>query len=457
MVTSCNNDDTVVKDPQVIYYPYEGSILLKSQAEVDYFVSFNPGSVTGDVMIGGAGQESDITDISGMATLSVIHGSLIIRNNPQLTSLEGLGNLKEIRASLEIIDNPALISLEGLQGLTSTTRIKIINNASLQNIKGLRSMDGDLTQITIASNPQIEDLVGLEGIGFIELCEISNCNSLKSCLGLENCFVKELGLLSCPQFNSFESMATVTFANVFIGGGNSSVSSLEGLKNFTEWSQLKIYDCPQLTSLQGLDGGPRNLELHNTGITSLQGLENLEIDSINLSSNSALETLQGLNTGYTALGSFKCTNNGALQSLEGLMHVSQIDELWISDNSSLVNLDGLQNLTKAIYVFITGNASLESIEQLQSLATVGRNYEFEETLPPLVLLISGNNALETLEGIGNITSLKGMVEIKDNAALKDLCAVLDITGLVFGGYNVMNNYNPATYDELINGAACSIE
>ncbi|HYD91432.1 MAG TPA: hypothetical protein VEA37_08100, partial [Flavobacterium sp.] len=223
-------------------------------------------------------------------------------------------------------------------------------------------------------------------------------------------------------------------------------------------SQLKIYDCPQLTSLQGLDGGLRNLELHNTGITSLQGLENLEIDSINLSSNSALETLQGLNTGYTALGSFKCTNNGALQSLEGLMHVSQIDELWISNNSSLVNLDGLQNLTKAIYVFITGNASLESIEQLQSLATVGRDLEYMETTYPQVLTITGNNALETLDGIGNITSLKGLVEIEGNASLKDLCAVLDITGLAeMGGYTIMNNYNPATYDELINGAACSIE
>ena len=432
LLTSCGNDDN-----PVTYYPFGGPVILKSQAEVDYFVSFKPGSVQGDITIGYTGMQSDITDISGMSTLSGITGKLTIINNPLLTSLQGLENLEEIQGNslvihnnasltsieelknltqdqggdLEVTDNPALTSLEGLQGLTWVTAVKIANNNSLQNINGLRSLDGDVRHMIIAFNPQIENLLGLEEIDSIELLDVNTCIGLKSCLGLDNCFIENLYLSHCPQFNSFESMANVTFGSVIITD-NSSVSSLAGLNNFTEWNELKIYDCPQVTSLQDLNGTAlHNIELHNTGITSLQGLENLEIDTIILSSNNDLETLQGLNTGYTALKSFTCTNNGALQSMDGMMHVSQIDELRISNNSSLANLDGLQNLTKAIYIWILGNASLESIEQLESLTMVGRDLEPFETTYPWVLVISGNNALETLDGIGNITSLKGFVEI----------------------------------------------
>ena len=235
------------------------------------------------------------------------------------------------------------------------------------------------------------------------------------------------------------------------------MSSLSGLTNFTEGGRLKIYDCPQVTSLQDLDGSTlQNIELQDIGITSLHGLENLELDSVILSFNSNLQSLEGLNTGHTTFKQFWCANNESLGSLDGLMHVSQIDELTIRNNNSLVNLNGLQNLTKAIYVFITGNASLESVEQLQSLTTVGRNIEFGEMILPTVLSISGNDMLETLNGIENITSLKGRMAFANNSSLKDLCAVLSITGFV-GEANIQGNYNPATYDELMEGAACSIE
>ena len=63
--------------------------------------------------------QSDITDISGMSTLSGITGKLTIINNPLLTSLQGLENLEEIQGnSLVIHNNASLTSIEELKNLT---------------------------------------------------------------------------------------------------------------------------------------------------------------------------------------------------------------------------------------------------------------------------------------------------------------------------------------------------
>ncbi len=139
--------------------PY-GNYHFRSQSDIDNFQAVFPNctELQGDVTISG----NDITDLSGLNSVTTIGGNLYIGGwdwlgwggNPSLTSLTGLENLAYIGGSLYIENNTDLTSLFGLESLTSIGGSLIIHsNSALTRLTGIDNIAaGSITKLNIGYN-----------------------------------------------------------------------------------------------------------------------------------------------------------------------------------------------------------------------------------------------------------------------------------------------------------------
>jgi|GEM_PF-4149752 len=146
---------------------------------------------------------------------------------------------------------------------------------------------------------------------------------------------------------------------------------------------------------------------------------------------------------------------GNITNLYGLRILKQINleritgmgyyigsELYISGNSALQNLDGLENLTLAKHIIdISNNAALENIDALNGIHGALRIY------------ITGNPNLKNVDGLSGISLLR-ILEIKDNASLMDVNGLSNVKRLTDSDYDYFSSSldisgNPAL--ENVNG------
>ena len=164
-----------------------------------------------------------------------------------------------------------------------------------------------------------------------------------------------------------------------------SVSSLESLHFLTSITMLHLSSLNSLTSLSGLE----NI---NTTVSELWILDNPSLTDI-----SQLSGISGM------LDYFIIENNDALLHLTGLQNIEGVFSLWASpliivDNDNLLDLHGLEGITYA-----------EAIPE-----DPGQMYD-----DLWDVVIEGNDALQSLEGLGAITNLYDL-RIENNNALPDL-------------------------------------
>lgn len=216
---------------------FNGDVTLLTQEEVDEFGSNNFTSILGDLSIGNATSQSNITNLSSLTTLDTVLGSVRITGNNNLTSLSGLNNLTTIDGLLVIEGNSSLPSLMGLNSLTSSVSIFIINNSSLSSILQLNSVTSSQNRVVISNNDSLTSLNGLGGITSINSLRISSNLTLSSISGLEN-------LASLEQ--------------LYIEG-NSALTTLTGLDLITNIYFMWITDNSALINLNGLE----NLQIVN--------------------------------------------------------------------------------------------------------------------------------------------------------------------------------------------------
>jgi hypothetical protein len=173
-----------------------------------------------------------------------------------------------------------------------------------------------------------------------------------------------------------------------------SVTDLSALSCVTH---ITGYDDPQGPPHES--GGTRyGLELINTSLTSLEGLERL-----------------------TSVGGLLISSNPALVSLRGLNHVSDIRVLDIRANQNLVSLDGLEGLTAIGDPELSGglrivdNPALQTLHGLRNVTRIDGPVEASYSK----LSISGNATLPTCEATSlrdriGIENIGGLIIIADN-------------------------------------------
>lgn len=105
--------------------------------------------VTGDLRI----STPDLTDLSALAQLKRVAGTLEISDNSQLSDLSGLEQLEQVGA-LSIHDNAGLYRATGLSNLSEVGELVIEGNPKLNSLRGLSALT-HAGSVQIRNNPRL--------------------------------------------------------------------------------------------------------------------------------------------------------------------------------------------------------------------------------------------------------------------------------------------------------------
>lgn len=325
LLFSCSNDDTENQDKPLYQcdnaYPY--SVTLISQEAVDAFVANNYCAVTGKMIIGSEnGFVSDITDLSGLASLQGIGEYLVVANNPKLKNLEGLTNLIEVSGGVEVRQNDSLINLHGLRGLKRTKTFSVSSNAALTSLEGLENLH-TVGSLSIKDNKNLTTLKGFDKVTDVSAIIIGDNNKITT--------LAPLGTIKAGSISVF---------------GNGLLTDLKGLEKTRDVSSIYIGDNPKLQSLEGL-----------------QNISKVE-NSLTISNNESLISFSVLR-GITRFGKMspsliRISNNSRITSMDGFQNIKDFEGfIEIRSNISLNNFCDIKNLLTSskpeITSYIAGN------------------------------------------------------------------------------------------------------
>jgi len=191
-----------------------------------------------------------------------------------------------------------------------------------------------------------------------------------------------------------------------------------------------VDDDSGMAALAGVKAIRGTLSVVDARLTELRGLECLEeVGSLEISGNSELATLSGLEALTTVRDDLTIEGNPRLNSLDGLDSLREVGGgLSVVDNQSLLDFDGLATLERiGGDLTVWNNPALEHIEALSSIERIPGN-----------LVLWNNDAILSLAGLESLAQVELNVLIGFNDALEDL----RLESLSNVGHLVSIVYNP---------------
>jgi hypothetical protein len=303
------------------------------------------------------------------------------------------------------IEGENISSLSGLSELKQVHSLYLTNNPVLTDLQEFAALNS-VSRLHISRHPSLTDLQGLAALASVGSIYIAYNGSLPTMAGLEA--VKQVGDLTIR--------------------GNSSLRNMEGLSGLTRvgGNRLEISNNSALESLDGLESlhtvlGELTIEDNNAlkNIDGLSSLTTVTIDvvfSIRIQRNAALANLDGLSSLSDVPGGLIIHLNDSLSDLSGLSNLTHVGTwLHIAANPALTDLDGLQGLKTVGALGIINNASLADLSGLSNLETV--QTIFEISWNPMLTHLNGLSSLTHVGSTGS--TMKGLL-IEYNATLNNL-------------------------------------
>ncbi len=397
---------------------FTGNLTLDTQEKVD---NFNYTSIDGSLKIGIGfnGQDSNITDLSNLSTLTSVN-FLSIDYNSQLVSLKGFENVKTIN-KLYISHNEQLSDISALSNLeVGVNELSMRSLPSLESLGGLK-MRPNARQIYIreAGIISVDEFESLVTIKTLRLNSLPNLNSVQGLINLKT-IDENLTLYELPKLKSLEGFNNLQAIPAEINFRDMGFINFEGFNNVISAKEINVEDCPDLTSLTGFDSLEEidgNLGINNCeNLESTGDFDNLTVikGSLNIDTVDSLNSLEGFSA-LTKLGGLYLNSCTALTSLEGLHNLTfGASGLFLSSLPNLESIEALSNWTGDVYsssstgVFISNLSKLNSLEGLN----FQKIYTFKlENLPNLSSLV----------GAEDITTINRL--IIDNVSINDLAGL----------------------------------
>ena len=496
-------------------------IIFTTQNELDNFLIDYPNctAIEGDLTIDG----EDISSLLPLSNITSIEGDLAIGYNyssysssgsPLLTSLAGLENLVSVGGWLDIEICTELINLTGLEGITSVGEGLIIvynqSLTSLSGLEGLTNLDGPLFILLNFELTSIDALSSVDQNGItnlaiyrntlLSICNISSvCSYLENPNGIvkiydngdgcatptqiaESCSITlpclpfgDYYFLSQNDIDDFPTNYPTCFElNGQIHIKNQNITDLFNLSQITSINgDLLISFAPNLSSLEGLHNldfisGALSIK-SNSNLTDISALSTIISDSLNnlmIYNNSSLSACS-----ITSICNYLNPINGSLtiyNNNEGCNTPAQIadscdvildchplgDYYFLSqqeiddfptnypgctelmgyvkiNGEDIANLDGLSQITSISgRLDILSNPMLNDISGLSNLTFIGENF-----------FINSNDVLEDLSPLENLTLVNKGVYIYGNSILESLTGLDNINSDSLDYIRV--NYNPS--------------
>ncbi len=419
--------------------PDAGLVVLKTQMQIDTFLTNYPNCTEINNRINIDGENSDITSLTPLSNLTVIESGLIIQNCAQLLDLQGLHNLTSI-GGLHIESNLLLDDLLELSNITEMVGgLRIENSNLIKDLQGLHNLTS-IGGLYIKSNLLLDDLLELSNITeMVGGVYIENSNQIKNLQGLHNLtslggkltiesnlLLEDISALSNltaapggilisdnPNLITIEGL----FASPFITEDllitkNAKLESISGFAGLTEVEEdFEISDNPLLSTLSGFEA---LWNAHDFTISKLPELSNFsafnELDSIfssfeftemNLANISAFGSLNDLGDVYIEKNPF-------LVSVDNLIPNQLRGDLYIKNNTNLTDIQALSSLSRVPRGFyLTDNDALTNVNSVSNIKEIGN------------LIISGNSLLVDLSGFQGLDTV-GFLVLDNNGGIKDM-------------------------------------
>ena len=272
--------------------------------------------------------------------------SLFIRNNPQLVSIQGFNNLTQLPKG-HIENNILLTSIPSFNNVTGAGSIEILKNVSLPVIDAFDNLLAATEHILIRENDLLESISGFSAIKSI------GGQAYQSLLiGLNPI------LTVIPSFNSLETAEAIRIYNT-------GITEINGFNNL-----IRIETNPTSNSLLHFTG--------NTALTSIDGFQKLEFIQG--------EVLFEKNPLLTSIPTF--------DMLREVTHDFEIKENLLGDLSGFAALNRIGG--DMVFRFEDGIKSLPHFHKLKSI-----NGNLEIAL----------DSLENVEGFYNLESINGNLQL----------------------------------------------
>lgn len=252
---------------------------------------------------------------------------------------------------------------------------------------------------------------------------------------------------SCNEVQATLSIGTAS------GGGSDPVTDISGLSFLTN-----IFTYPRIL-------------IRNTSLTTLAGLENLNLDSVPLiliDNNPLLQNLNGLE-GIVMCEELIISNNPSLTSIDGLVNINigptydsrlrvlncdQLPNINLPNISSLKQLEILSN-NNLVSVVIGSNTLMPliyaNIQHNSSLVDIG-GFTIQSTNPngawDAIFNVKNNDSMTALSFLQNLSHPSPQILIQDNAQLSSLDVLSSITEierlLIHNNTNITSLFAPTT-------------
>ncbi|HEX8561756.1 MAG TPA: T9SS type A sorting domain-containing protein [Flavobacterium sp.] len=247
--------------------------------------------------------------------------------------------------------------------------------------------DVDNFILTFPNCTQVTGDLNISGNAIVNLNGLANIVSVTGAVDIEQ----------NPNLTNLNGLNNLSHAGIgLIIRDNSQLQNLDALANLTTIAgELIIRSCPQLTNLDGLSG------LISTGTDLV------------IRDNASLTSVSGLSALTTVGGEFTVRSCPSLGSLSGMENLTSVGlGLIVRDCATLTTVEALSGVTYVGEILeLVDLPQLSSLLGLQNITTIVGGDEG-------ALIIEGNNALTSLEGLGNNeTTITGGIAISTNNAL----------------------------------------
>jgi hypothetical protein len=331
-----------------------------------------------------------LQSLEGLEGIISLDSLNVTANN--LTNFKGLENLVSVTTDLRAGFNVGLLSLDGLESLRSVGGNLIIRKSTkLEDIRALSGLESagkvwfydTFTGTKIPTHRMAFDSSFCKGwrakdiavlhnspIGYNAICEEDKsedpesywvrfvndeCNPVDpygKVSELENASVQCRGAYySRVTYTSIPTQPELSKIQSFYFSG-ANVGTLKGLSNVTSVVGTLDLNNTGITSLQGLNSlvSAKTLNLANGDFRDVNGLSSLtSVENLYLSGGD-IEDLRGLSNLSSVTGSLFLSSNN-LGTLYGLENVTSVGgRLDLTHNDSLYSLQGIQNLSSATTV-----------------------------------------------------------------------------------------------------------
>ena len=254
---------------------------------------------------------------------------------------------------------------------------------------------------------QVVEILTIKGAGITDLSPL---------IGLVKC--KDLIIQNCPNLTTLDGLDNLTtITRTLLIRENNSLADLSALSSLTKVGQMVLEGTltTDFAFASNITTLLRFTIRDNTELTDIDDLTSLTsiTSGFTIVNNDKLLNIDGLSSASINLDQGWVEDNKVLTNVDGLKGITKIkNSLSIENNKALTNVDGLANLITAHVLDIQDNPKLENLDSLAALTKVSER-----------LRIQNNNSLTTLEGLNNLNSnlFRLIININDN--LSDCCAI----------------------------------